>query len=108
MKKLLACLLVGFATQTGVLAQTTFSATYNFTTGNNTNSFPYNGTLVTNVTIGAMIKSAGINTAPGSPINSFRATSWTTNGALDANEYIGFSVMANPGFSSTSPTSASG
>ena len=98
MKKLLACLLVGFATQTGVLAQTTFSAAYNFTTGNNTNSFPYNGTLVTNVTIGAMIKSAGINTTAGSPINSFRATSWTTNNAFDPSEYIGFTVTAHPGF----------
>lgn len=100
MKKLLACLLLGFASQTGVLAQTTFSATYDFGIGssNNVTNFPYNGVSVTNITIGPMLKSSGINTAAASGGASFRATAWTTNNSINSSDYIGFSVTANPGF----------
>ena len=100
MKKLLACLLLVSGTQTGVLAQTTFSATYDFGLGtsNNVTNFPYNGMPVTNLSIGPMVKSPGINTTIAQGGASFRGTAWTTNSSIDTNDYIGFSVAANPGF----------
>jgi autotransporter-associated beta strand protein len=79
-----------------VHAQTPFTATYTFGTNGNTNSFAYNGAPVANLSVGNLIKSDDITTAPST--GNFRATGWETGPARNTNDYIGFSVTADAGF----------
>jgi hypothetical protein len=71
------------------------NATYTFGTNGNVSSFAYNGTAVSNLVPGNLIKSAGLTTSSSS--GNFRASGWTTNAAIDTNDYIGFALSSGAG-----------
>jgi len=73
-----------------------FTGTYTFGSNGNVSSFVYNGSAIGNLSVGDIVKSAGITTS--SSTNNFRATNWTTGNAVDANDYIGFSLTAAEGY----------
>lgn len=83
------------------LGQIAFTGTYDFSgTAGNVASFNYNGTAISNLTVGPIIKSAGITTS--SSTNNSRATNWAVDnapigsltGAIDTTKYIEFTLTA--------------
>lgn len=102
--KLLA-LLIGLAIAAGSNAQVPFSVTYDLSGGgNNVTSFAYNGTPVTGLSMGNLLK-VGINTT--NSMNNFRGDNWplgATNGSdvfvgsIDLAKYIQFSMSPVSGY----------
>lgn len=97
--RLVVVFLVSFLSQ----GQTNFSAVYTFGTQTNVDSFNYNGTNFTGLTLNPITKN-GVNST--SSQNNFRAQSWpngATNGSndfigvVDLVKYIQFSIAPNPG-----------
>ena len=86
-----------------------FSGTYNFATGGNVNSFNYNGSVISSLTVSAITKN-GITTS--SSTNNFRASAWTTGstnggaagGTIDLTDYFEFTITAAAGYIISNPT----
>ena len=91
-------------------AQTTpFTGTYTFGGDGNVNSFAYNGTAITDLTVSALTK-VGVTTSSSS--GNSRASNWGTGstdggaagGPRDANKYFEFTITASGGSTITDPT----
>jgi autotransporter-associated beta strand protein len=104
MKKLLLALTLVCTSAPLAFAQSAFTGTYTFggVGLTNTNSFPYNGTDIANLTEGNFLK-VGVTSV--SAASNFRASNWaldTTPGALtgsvDLSKYLEFSLTAASGF----------
>ena len=94
MKKLSLVILLVCAVAAG-FAQTHFTATYTFGNNGNVTSFTYNGTPVTNLTMGPIVK-AGVTSVASN--DNFRASDWPTVNAPDPNKYIGFTMTVADGY----------
>lgn len=77
---------------------TSFSATYTFGNNGNVNSFTYNGTVITEITMSAISK-VGVTTS--SSNGNFRATTWPTANSASTTKYIGFTMSAATGYKFT-------
>ena len=99
MKKLSLIFVLALAVVAGV-AQTQFTATYTFGTGGSVQSFAYNGTQYSGITMSNINKVGQIESV-NSPGN-FRAKKWpTATQGYTATEYIGFTINAKPGYKFT-------
>jgi len=95
MKKLSLIILLVLALAAG-FAQTSFTATYDFSGGgNDVYTFAYNGTQPTGVSMGNMVKT-GIRSTSSS--KNFRGDEWPIVNTIDTGKHIGFTMTANPGY----------
>ncbi len=88
----------------------TFSGTYSFasTTGN-VASLTYNGTTISNLTVGALVKT-GVTTSSSS--GNSRSIGWSTGstdlgsagGSVDLGKYYEFTITASAGYTISNPT----
>jgi autotransporter-associated beta strand protein len=95
-------LLVGGFTRVAE-AQTAFTGTFTFGSDGNVSSFPFNGTPITNLTVGNLTKN-GVSTSSSS--GNSRASNWALDGTpigsltgtVDLEKYFEFTLTAGPGF----------
>lgn len=80
-----------------------FSGTFTFGGNGNTNSFPYNGTAISQLTVGNLNK-VGVTTTSSS--GNFRASNWALDstpgslaGSVDFAKYFDFTLTAEAGYS---------
>jgi hypothetical protein len=86
-----------------------FTGTYNFSSGTDVTSFPYNGSAISNLSVSALTKN-GVTSSPS--VGNFRASYWTTGstnggvagGAIDLTDYFEFTITAASGFTISNPT----
>ena len=88
----------------------TFSGTYSFASATgNVASLTYNGTAISNLTVGSLVKT-GVTTASSS--GNSRSTGWSTGsteggsagGSVDLGKYYEFTITAGAGYTISNPT----
>jgi hypothetical protein len=94
----------------GTMTGQVFSGTYSFASANgNVASLTYNGTAISNLTVGSLVKT-GVTTASSS--GNSRSTGWSTGstdsgsagGSVDLGKYYEFTITAGSGYTISNPT----
>ena len=95
--KILAVLFAMFisnSTYSQVIVTNPVSGIFTWGTNGNVTNFPYNGSIITDVSVSSFTK---VNIVSSSSAGNFRASSWSTNAIPDLNKYFEFSIAAATG-----------
>lgn len=90
----LFAIFISNSTYSQVIVTNPFSGIFTWGTNGNVTNFPYNGSIIPDVSISSFTK---VNTVSSSSSGNFRASSWSTNAIPDLNKYFEFSIAAATG-----------